>query len=72
MTKKEAFAKAEEEYRQARANTLMLFKEYSAALNAWKLAQDLETNAMRKYYGFVKPTTELLKYEAYLDRLGLK
>jgi hypothetical protein len=72
MTRKEAFAKAEEEYRQARANTLMLFKEYSAAKAAWNDAQGVEDRAMRAYYHFVKPTPEAIKYEQYLNKIGLK
>lgn len=72
MTKKEAFAKAEEEYRQARATTYMAFKEYSAAKAIWESAQRMEQATMRNYYSYVKPTKLTIDYEQYLDKVGLK
>lgn len=72
MTKKEAFAKAEEEYRQARSNTVMLRKELSAIKAAVKDAETAEWDASVKYYSYVKPTTEAMKYMDYLVECGLK
>lgn len=72
MTKKEAFAQAEEEYRQARATTLALYKELALLKEIYAFAQKDEEKAMRNYYAFVKPTMEALKYERYLDGIGLK
>lgn len=72
MTKKEAFAQAEDQYRQARANSYIIYKELCHLKDIYAMAQKDEQDAMRNYYAYVKPTTEVLKYHKYLDEVGLR
>ena len=72
ITKKEAFAQAEDEYRQARANSYIIYKELCHLKDIYARAQQDEQAAMRNYYHYIKPTTEALKYEKYLDEIGLR
>lgn len=71
-TKKEAFAQAEEEYRQARANSYQAWKEYLEAKKFYIETTEYENKARMKYFAFVKPSNEALKYLEELDEIGLK
>lgn len=72
MTRKEAFAKAEEEYRQARANTFFAYKELQEAKVMYAAAQKAEAEASHLFFSFTKPTRAAVQYIEELNKQGLK